>query len=71
MQNVAQSWLVYRLTGSSALLGLISFAGQIPVLVLSPAGGYAADHWSRRNVVIATQASVHGFGARAGGAHSH
>ncbi|HWE51959.1 MAG TPA: MFS transporter [Bryobacteraceae bacterium] len=55
MQNVAQSWLVYRLTGSSALLGLVSFVGQIPVLLLSPVGGYAADRWNRRTVVILTQ----------------
>jgi MFS family permease len=55
MQNVAQSWLVYRLTGSSALLGLVSFTGQIPVLFLSPVGGYAADRFSRRNLVVVTQ----------------
>ena len=55
MQNVAQSWLVYRVTGSSALLGMISFVGQIPIFLLSPAGGYAADRWPRRTVVIITQ----------------
>lgn len=55
MQNVAQSWLVYRITGSSALLGLVSFAGQIPVFAMSPLGGYAADKWPKRTVVIATQ----------------
>src|SRR5580700_7713967 len=55
MQNVAQSWLVYKITGSSALLGLVSFTGQIPVLLLSPVGGYAADRWNRRTVVILTQ----------------
>jgi MFS family permease len=55
MQNVAQSWLVYRITGSSALLGLVSFAGQIPVFALSPIGGYTADRWPKRTVVIVTQ----------------
>src|SRR5690349_14341190 len=55
MQTVAQSWLVYRLTGSSALLGLVSFASQIPVLLLSILGGIAADRFSRRKIVIATQ----------------
>jgi MFS family permease len=55
MQTVAQSWLVYRLTGSSALLGLVSFASQIPVLLLSILGGIAADRFSRRQIVIATQ----------------
>ena len=39
MQTVAQSWLVYRLTGSSALLGSVNFARQIPVFLLSPIGG--------------------------------
>ncbi len=55
MQSVAQSWLVYRLTGSPALLGLVSFAGQIPIFILSPIAGYAADRLNRHRVVIATQ----------------
>src|SRR5215471_1497217 len=57
MQTVAQSWLVYRLTGSSALLGSVNFASQIPVFLLSPAGGVAADRYSRHRIVIATQTS--------------
>ena len=56
MQNVAQAWLVYRLTGSSVLLGLVSFAGQIPVFLMAPVGGIVADRFRRRRVVIATQA---------------
>src|SRR5689334_2978406 len=55
MQNVAQSWLVYKLTGSSVQLGLIGFVGQIPVFLFSIPGGIAADRLSRRQVVIATQ----------------
>jgi MFS family permease len=55
MQTVAQSWLVYRLTGSSVLLGLLGFVGQIPILLLSPPAGLVADRWKRRSVVIATQ----------------
>ena len=43
MQTVAQSWLVYRLTGSAVLLGLIGFAGQFPIFLLAPAGGSLAD----------------------------
>jgi len=58
MQNVAQSWLVYRLTGSSALLGMVGFAGQIPVFLMSPLGGLVADRYSRHRVVIATQISA-------------
>src|SRR5438270_5718707 len=57
MQSVAQSWLVYRLTGSSALLGLVAFAGQIPIFLLSPIAGYAADRVSRHRLVIATQST--------------
>lgn len=57
MQNVSQAWLVYRLTGSSALLGAAGFAGQIPVFVLAPLGGIVADRYSRRRIVIATQTS--------------
>jgi MFS family permease len=55
MQNIAQAWLVYRLTGSSLLLGLVGFAGQIPVFLLAPLGGMAADRWNRHRVVIGTQ----------------
>lgn len=55
MQNVAQAWLVYRLTGSSALLGVVGFAGQIPVFLFSPLGGAFADRESRHRIIIATQ----------------
>jgi MFS family permease len=55
MQTVAQAWLIYRLTGSGALLGLLGFVGQIPIFVLSPVAGLVADRWLRQRVVIATQ----------------
>src|SRR5215472_14944236 len=55
MQSVAQSWLVYRLTGSPFLLGLTGFAGQIPALLLAPFGGVLADRQDRRRIIIATQ----------------
>ena len=58
MQTVAQAWLIYRLTDSAALLGLIGFAGQIPVFVLAPLGGVIADRANRHRVLIATQASM-------------
>jgi MFS family permease len=57
MQNAAQLWLVYRLTDSARLLGLVGFSSQIPVLLLAPLGGSAADRYSRRSIVIATQIS--------------
>ncbi len=58
MQSVAQSWLVYRLTGSSLLLGLVGFAGQIPVFLLASIGGMVADRRSRYRIIIATQTSA-------------
>ena len=56
IQNAAQLWLVYRLTGSPALLGIFGFANQIPMLLLSSVGGYIGDRYSRHRGVIATQA---------------
>jgi MFS family permease len=55
MQLVAQSWLVYRLTGSAATLGFVAFAGQMPGFLLAPLGGALADSFSRHRILIATQ----------------
>src|SRR5579872_2728362 len=55
MQSIAEAWLIYRLTGSSVLLGLLGFVSQIPIFLLAPLGGLAADRWPRQRVVIATQ----------------
>jgi MFS family permease len=57
MQTVAQSWLVYKLTGSGLLLGSVGFASQIPVFLFAPLGGITADRSNRHRVVIATQTS--------------
>ncbi|HLV94392.1 MAG TPA: MFS transporter [Candidatus Acidoferrales bacterium] len=57
MDNIAEGWLVYRLTHSPLLLGVATFAGQIPVFLLAPLGGMIADRWDRRKVVIGTQAA--------------
>jgi MFS family permease len=57
MDNVAEAWLVYRLTGSSVLLGTVAFCGQIPIFLLGPLGGLVADRFDRRSVVVATQVS--------------
>jgi MFS family permease len=57
MQTVAQSWLVYRLTGSSALLGLVGFSSQIPVFLFAPLGGVAADRYNRHRMIVATQSA--------------
>lgn len=58
MDQVAESWLVYRLTGSSLLLGMVSFAGQIPVFLLAPIGGAVADRFNRRTILVMTQSSM-------------
>ncbi|MGE5815883.1 MAG: MFS transporter [Acidobacteriota bacterium] len=55
MQTVAQSWLVYRLTGSAALLGMVGFATQIPVFLLGPFAGSYADRVDRRRLLLMTQ----------------
>ena len=55
MQTVAQSWLVYRLTGSATLLGLVGFASQFPIFLLSPVAGAVADTYPRRRTMIVIQ----------------
>ena len=56
MTRVATSWLVYRLTGSALLLGLVGFAGQIPTFLLAPFAGVLVDRLNRRNMLVWTQA---------------
>ncbi len=56
MQTIALSWLVYRLTGSPFMLGLASFAGQIPILLLAPFGGVWSDRIHRHRAMFLTQA---------------
>jgi MFS family permease len=55
MTRVATSWLVYRLTGSAFLLGLVSFASQIPILLLGPIAGVWVDRLNRHRVLVVTQ----------------
>jgi MFS family permease len=57
MQSIAEAWLVYRLTGSPALLGVAGFMSQFPVFLVAPLGGIVADRRNRQRVVVATQAS--------------
>ncbi|MBE7516305.1 MAG: MFS transporter [Chloracidobacterium sp.] len=56
MTRIAISWLIYRLTGSALLLGVVGFAGQIPSFILAPIAGVLVDRWSRHRVLIWTQA---------------
>jgi MFS family permease len=55
IQQIAMSWLVYRLTDSPFLLGLTAFAGLFPILLLAPLGGIWADRFDRRRLLMATQ----------------
>ncbi|MDE2510509.1 MAG: MFS transporter, partial [Elusimicrobia bacterium] len=55
MTMTATSWLVYRLTGSAAMLGLVGFAGQIPSVVLTPLAGVVVDRWNQHRLLMATQ----------------
>jgi MFS family permease len=55
MTRLATSWLVYRLTGSTLLLGVVSFAGQIPTFLLGPFAGVWVDRWETKKVILATQ----------------
>jgi MFS family permease len=53
--RIATSWLVYRITGSALILGIVGFCGQIPTLFLAPVAGVFVDRWDRRRVLLATQ----------------
>ena len=55
MQQVAMSWLVYRLTDSELLLGVIAFAGQFPGLLMAPFAGALVDRWDRHRMVVVAQ----------------
>ena len=55
MQQVAMSWLIYRLTGSAMLLGVVGFTSQIPTIFISPVAGVLADRWDRQRLLIGTQ----------------
>ncbi len=55
MQQIAMSWVVFRLTGSSFQLGIVLFCGQLPALLLSPLAGVLVDRWGRRRLLLITQ----------------
>ena len=55
MQQIAMSWLVYRLTNSALLLGIVGFSSQIPVFLLASIAGVYADRWNRHRMLVATQ----------------
>src|SRR5436190_5132157 len=53
--TTATSWLVYRLTGSAVLLGIVGFAGQFPAFVVGPFAGIFVDRWDRHRLLLVTQ----------------
>lgn len=55
MTRIATSWLIYRLTHSALLLGVASFAGQIPAFFLAPIAGVWVDRWNRHRTLVVTQ----------------
>ena len=55
LTRIATSWLIYRLTGSELLLGVLGFAGQIPTFLLAPLAGVLVDRWDRHRVLVVTQ----------------
>ena len=55
MTRVATSWLVYKLTGSAWMLGVVGFAGQIPTFLLAPFAGVWVDRWNKHRVLVVTQ----------------
>src|SRR3954469_3099660 len=55
MTRIATSWLIYRLTHSALLLGVVSFAGQIPTFLFAPFAGVWVDRWDRNRVLVVTQ----------------
>ena len=55
MQGLAMGWLVYRMSNSAFMLGLVGFASQIPTLVLSPFAGVLLDRWDKHKVIVITQ----------------
>lgn len=55
MQQIAMSWLVYRLTESALILGVMGFASQLPILLFAPLGGVWSDRFDRRRLLIWTQ----------------
>src|SRR5260221_3684107 len=58
LTRVATSWLVYRLTGSAWVLGVVGFAGQIPTFLLAPFAGVWVDRIDRHRALVATQAAA-------------
>lgn len=55
LQQIAMSWLVYRITNSVLLLGVVGFSSQFPIFLCTPFAGVLSDRWNKRYMLIATQ----------------
>ena len=55
MQAVALSWLIYRLTNSVLMLGIVTFSAQLPMFLCAPFAGVLIDRWNKRNLLVITQ----------------
>ena len=55
MQSIAQGWLLYRMTDSASLLGVLGFASSLPVLLIAPFAGLWSDRWNLHRVMFTTQ----------------
>jgi MFS family permease len=55
LQMVALTWLVYKMTNSALMLGIVGFAGQLPIFIIGPFAGVLADRWNRHRMLLITQ----------------
>ena len=58
MQQIAMSWLVYRMTDSAFLLGMVGFLGNLPVLIFAPLAGVLADRWDKLKMIVVIQTAA-------------
>ncbi len=55
IQMVAITWLVYKMTNSAFILGVVGFSGQMPLFLIAPFAGVIADRWNKKRVLLITQ----------------
>ncbi|HKK43525.1 MAG TPA: MFS transporter [Bacteroidales bacterium] len=55
IQMVAVTWLVYKLSNSAFILGIVGFSGQIPLFLIAPFAGVIADRWDKKKILLITQ----------------
>lgn len=58
IQRLATPWLVYQISGSALLLGVVGFAGQLPTFIIAPYAGVMTDRWNKYHILIATQVAA-------------